>query len=164
MKPAIILFLSISLFDITGSARAVNELSRDIDEYLPVESGKGKVQQYDETGLTVRGGNLLPFSFPLHKLPVIKKGPSVSRKYSKFPRQNGSRVKKAFAILPNNGTGSARVKRSDEQEIQKRNGRKKQNNFRKMARDLLSKYARLDVFDYLADKLTGGQGMAIPAY
>jgi hypothetical protein len=164
MKSVVVLFLSINLFDITGSTRTLNELFRDVDEYLAVESGKTKAQQYDEAGLIVRRKNLLRFSLSLHEPPVTKKGPSVSRKYSKSPTQRMSRVEKSFAILPGNVVSSVRVKRSDEQEMQKRNGRKKQNNLRKMARDLLSKYARLDVFGYLADKLTGGQGMAIPAY
>jgi hypothetical protein len=134
MKTAIILFLSMQPLDMTGA-----------------------------WPFAFQHENVLAHALACSHVPVISEGPSVSWTHSKFPIQKTRQLERPFAILPPNVSAPSATQRSSDQEVQKRNGRKNKNNLRKKARELLAKYARLDVLGYLADKLTGGQGMAIPA-
>jgi hypothetical protein len=127
----------------------------DIGEYVAIEQ--------DRTGLDLQRRLAKPYlsasGFAHESGPVIRNAPLVPRNHSKFP-VDGRRESERYAVLPESVPLLGKPNASDKGEPQKRNGRKKQNNLRKMASDLL-KNARENAFNFLSD-LTGPQGMAIP--
>jgi hypothetical protein len=142
MKTAIILFLSTQLLSAVSASK---QQSQDAGNYI------------------LTGKHLPEAPLPHGDVPVISKGHMMHWNYSDFPIQDRSGMEKPFAVLPNSVSIGTRTKRLAEAELQKKAGRKNQNGLRKMARNLVAKYSKLNVFSYLTDNLTGGHGMAIPA-
>jgi hypothetical protein len=162
MKTAIILFLSMQPLHGSAGAWVATQFARDLGKYIAIESDKTATQQVHPR-FVVTEGSALQHALASYHVPVIMQGPPMWT-YPKLPVQNARRLDKSFAVLPQSVSIPSTTPRSSDPESQKRTGRKRQNNnLRKKTRELLEKYAHLDVFGYLADKLTGGSGMAIPA-